>query len=152
MGRIPQTLRDTIARNIRECRLEKFPGRSGKICAEAFSEFIGKKVSPQQWSPWERGMRTPDESHLAKIAAFFGKSVEYMRRDNRPPGPNVPPPQEEMPQRHMPNSPDLHYAAMSMPELIMAMHRNGIKAIYQVEISVSAVRFIPSDTLGSAWP
>ena len=82
MGKIPTELRDTIARNIRACRLKMYPGRGGgKKCAEAFG------VSPQQWSPWERGFRTPDELHLERIAAYFGKTVEYMRRDNRLPAP-----------------------------------------------------------------
>lgn len=80
MGKIPNELRETIAHNIRECRLKKFPGRGGgKKCAEAFG------VSPQQWSPWERGMRTPDELRLSQIAAFFGVTVEYLRRDNSAP-------------------------------------------------------------------
>lgn len=77
MGKIPQELRNTIAQNIRKCRMDKFPGRGGgKKCAEAFG------VSPQQWSPWERGMRTPDELRLSQIAEFFGVTVEYLRRDN----------------------------------------------------------------------
>lgn len=77
MGKIPNELRETIARNIRDCRLKKFPGRGGgKKCAESFG------VSPQQWSPWERGMRTPDELRLSQIANFFGVTVEFLRRDN----------------------------------------------------------------------
>lgn len=77
MGKIPNELRETIARNIRDCRMKKFPGRGGgKKCAETFG------VSPQQWSPWERGMRTPDELRLSQIAEFFGVTVEYLRRDN----------------------------------------------------------------------
>lgn len=77
MGKIPNELRETIARNIRDCRMKKFPGRGGgKKCAESFG------VSPQQWSPWERGMRTPDEYRLSQIADFFGVTVEYLRRDN----------------------------------------------------------------------
>lgn len=79
MGKIPDELREIIAWNIRDCRMKKHPGRGGsKKCAEEF------KVSPQQWSPWENGKRTPDEIRLGQIAKFFGKSVEYMRRDNRP--------------------------------------------------------------------
>ena len=79
MGRIPSALREIIALNIRNCRLIKFPGRGGgKKCAEAFG------VSPQQWSPWERGIRTPDEMRLSQIADFFGMSVEWMRSDHRP--------------------------------------------------------------------
>ncbi len=82
MGKIPSELRETIAKNIRDCRMKKFPGRGGgKKCAESFG------VSPQQWSPWERGMRTPDELRLSQIADFFGVTVEFLRRDNavRPP-------------------------------------------------------------------
>lgn len=80
MGKIPNELREIIAWNIRDCRVKKFPGRGGgKKCAESFG------VSPQQWSPWERGMRTPDELRLSQIADFFGVTVEYMRRDNRNP-------------------------------------------------------------------
>lgn len=57
--------------------MKKFPGRGGgKKCAESFG------VSPQQWSPWERGMRTPDELRLSQIADFFGVTVEFLRRDN----------------------------------------------------------------------
>lgn len=79
MGKIPLELKETIARNIRECRKEKFPGRGGgKKCAAAFG------VSPQQWSPWEKGKRTPDESRIQQMAEFFGVTVEYLRRDNRP--------------------------------------------------------------------
>lgn len=78
MGKIPNDLREAIARNIKTQREKKFPGRGGgKKCAEAFG------VSPQQWSPWERGMRTPDEMRLKQIADFFELTVEDLRRDNR---------------------------------------------------------------------
>lgn len=75
MGRIPAELRENIARNIKAERIKKFPGKGGgKLCAETFG------VTPQQWSPWERGMRTPDEYRLLQIAEFFGCSVEHLRR------------------------------------------------------------------------
>lgn len=78
MGKMPDALRETIARNIRYCRMRKFPGRGGgKRCAESFG------VSPQQWSPWESGKRTPDELRLEQIANFFGTTVEWFRRDHR---------------------------------------------------------------------
>lgn len=78
MGKMPDALRETIARNIRDCRMRKFPGRGGgKRCAESFG------VSPQQWSPWESGKRTPDELRLEQIADFFGTTVEWFRRDHR---------------------------------------------------------------------
>lgn len=67
---IPAKLRETIAGNIRACRKKKFPGRGGALkCAEGFG------VSAQQWSPWERGSRTPDEFRLQQIADYFGVTV-----------------------------------------------------------------------------
>lgn len=73
MARIPDELRQVIARNIKHCRLQRFPGRGGvKQCAEAFG------VMPQQWSPWEKGRRTPDENHMQQSARFFGVTVEYL--------------------------------------------------------------------------
>ena len=93
MGKIPQELRETIARNIRDCRQKMFPGRGGsKKCAEAISLFLNRKISPQQWSPWERGMRTPDEVRLEQIARFFDVTVEFLRKDHRPPRPPGAPP------------------------------------------------------------
>ncbi len=78
MGKIPDELREIIAWNIRDCRYKRFPGNGGsKQCAEVFN------VPPQQWSHWETGKRTPDEISLARIARFFNKTVEYMRRDNQ---------------------------------------------------------------------
>ena len=80
-------------------------------------------------------MRTPDETRLEQIALFFDKAVEYMRRDNRPPisgAPPLPTPKEEP-----------SYLFMSTPELLAAMSRDKVKAIYQVEVSVSSVRFVP---------
>lgn len=54
-----------------------FPGRGGgKKCAKAFG------VLPQQWSPWETGMRTPDEMRMKLLAEFFGVSVDYLRTDH----------------------------------------------------------------------
>ena len=89
MGKIPQELRQIIAANIRAERQKKYPGRGGaKQCAEDFG------VSPQQWSPWECGMRTPDEFRMRKIAEHLGVSVEYLRQDHSPPEskPDVIPP------------------------------------------------------------
>lgn len=92
MARIPENLKKTIAENIRDCRKTKYPGRGGaKLCASEFG------VSPQQWSPWERGMRTPDDDHMQRIADFFGVSVDYLRENHsrvlqRPEGHMVIPP------------------------------------------------------------
>lgn len=78
MGKIPDDLRQIIADNIRKCRMKKFPGRGGgKKCAEAF------EVSPQQWSPWECGKRTPGEDKMKQIAEFFNVSVAFLRQDRR---------------------------------------------------------------------
>ncbi|MCD8139822.1 MAG: helix-turn-helix domain-containing protein [Planctomycetaceae bacterium] len=75
MSQMPQVVRTAIAQNIRRHRLEKFPGRGGaKSCAKAFG------VSPQQWSPWERGYRTPSEAHLQRLAEFFDTTVEELTR------------------------------------------------------------------------
>lgn len=83
MGRIPEGLRGVIGTNIRSLRMKKYPERGGsKKCAEAFSLHIGKNVSPQQWSPWERGMRIPDEKRMEEIAEFFGVSVAFLREDH----------------------------------------------------------------------
>ena len=77
MGKIPDNLRAIIARNIKNCRMRKYPGwGGGKRCAEAMG------VSPQQWSPWECGKRTPDEVRLAAIAEHFGVTSEFLRRDH----------------------------------------------------------------------
>ncbi len=77
MGKMPQKLRETIASNIRQCRVRTYPGRGGgKKCAEEFG------VSPQQWSPWESGKRTPDELRLEQIAVFFKTTVEWLRTDH----------------------------------------------------------------------
>ncbi len=106
MGKIPQELREVIARNIRECRQKKHPGRGGgKRCAEEFG------VSPQQWSPWERGMRTPDEKRMGELAEFFGVTVSFLREDHTKPllekqnqdTVNIPPPQARHIQPPQPN-------------------------------------------------
>ncbi len=82
MNRIPQSLRETIARNIKACRMKDFPRRGGsQLCAKAFG------VCAQQWSQWEQGRRTPNEQHMLEIAHFFKTTVEDLRRDKRiPPG------------------------------------------------------------------
>lgn len=74
MGKMPEYLRRIIASNIAWQRKKKFPERGGsKKCAILFG------VSPQQWSPWERGNHTPDETRLEQIANFFDVDVAFMR-------------------------------------------------------------------------
>lgn len=116
MGRIPDELRQAIATNIRAERMKKFPGRGGsKKCAAAFSEFIGKNVSPQQWSPWEKGKRTPDESRLKQIAGFFGVTVEDLRRDKSQPVAPVEPPENP--------SPSFPHVACTESDTVWQLHK-----------------------------
>ncbi len=80
MGKIPQELRQIIAANIRAERQKQYPGcGGGKKCAAALG------VAHSQWSPWERGRRTPEDFRLRQIAEHFGVSVEYLRQDHSPP-------------------------------------------------------------------
>ncbi len=96
MSRIPQSLRETIARNIKNCRMKKYPGRAGsQRCAKDFG------VCPQQWSQWERGHRTPNEMHMLQLAQFFKTTVEDLRRDKQIP-PNI---EAEKPEEAELNSP-----------------------------------------------
>lgn len=136
MGRIPEELRQTISENIRNCRMKKYPGRGGaKQCAQAFG------VSPQQWSPWERGLRIPDETRLRKIAEFFGVDVEYLRKNHsqNPPPPQPPAPQ---PQPALPQTQDIE-AILSTPELLDKLYRQRLRAVYRVEVVVTSVTYEP---------
>lgn len=76
MGKIPPNLKADIGRNIKRERVKKIGPQRGmsKKCAKEFG------VSPQQWSPWENAMRTPDEHRMEDLARFFGVSKEYLRR------------------------------------------------------------------------
>lgn len=79
MARTPKKQRMIIARNIRELKEKKFPGRGGsKKCADALG------VTPQQWSPWEIGTRGPDEKTLKAIAKLFGVTVDDLLREPEP--------------------------------------------------------------------
>ena len=79
MARTPRHIRMIIARNIRELKERKFPGRGGsKKCADALG------VTPQQWSPWEIGARGPDEKTLKAIAKLFGVTVDDLLRESEP--------------------------------------------------------------------
>ena len=117
MGRIPGELRQIIATNIRMERMRKFPGRGGgKKCAEAFG------VSPQQWSPLECAVRTPDEFRLRQISDFFGVTVEHMRRDHSLPENkqrSIPPAPSESPSPE----PSLRGVACAESEIIWPLHK-----------------------------
>ncbi len=117
MGKIPDELRKIIAANIRAERVKKFPGRGGgQQCAAAFG------VSPQQWSPWESGRRTPDETRLRRIADFFGVTVEHMRRDNSS-GCNTPGASASPANEPPPPEPSLHAISCAESEIIWQMQR-----------------------------
>lgn len=116
MGRIPNALRETIAKNIRSCRVKRFPGRGGsKKCAEALG------VSPQQWSPWERGMRTPDEGRMIAIAKFFGVTVEWLRTDH-----SMPPGQEQS--QEQPGEPPGEQSNPDQPSAIRSPSNSALNA------------------------
>ncbi len=77
MAKIPEALKKTVGANIAFLRKKKFPGFGGaQICAAEFG------VSPQQWSPWERGSRMPNEDRMQSIAEFFGVTVAWIREDH----------------------------------------------------------------------
>lgn len=158
MGKIPNDLRVTIARNIRDCRGKLYPGRGGqKKCAEAFTLFVGKNVSPQQWSPWERGMRTPDEVRLEQMAKFFRVTVEYLRTDHRErPRPPGAPPLAGLPgMRDSPSDvddafglPNLHPYAPGSPESFYWLAVRFVDAALsegiRIRLDRNAVEFIVS--------
>ena len=76
MGRLTREEKEIIAYNISEQRKQKYPGHGGgKKCAEEFG------VPAQQWSPWESGSRTPDDSRLTQIAEFFKITVSDLRQE-----------------------------------------------------------------------
>ena len=85
--------RKTIGANIRARRVDRFPGHGGsRRCAEAFG------VSPQLWSLWEGGKRTPPETRLRQVAIFFAVTPDDLLGNtigktdgSAPPAANAPP-------------------------------------------------------------
>ncbi len=143
MTQVPQIIRTTIAQNIRRHRLQKYPGRGGaKACAAAFG------VSPQQWSPWERGVRTPSEPYLRRLAEFFDTTVEELSQPlflDETIQPEQLPDQEEryfkaIISQKMSNSSPM---PASLPEFLLNSHNAGTKAVFvvQVEMVVTEVRY-----------
>ena len=129
MGRIPEELRRIIAANIRAERMKKYPGwGGGKRCAEAFG------VTPQQWSPWERGTRSPDEFRLRQLAEFFGVTVEHLRCDHSPSAASGP--------RFL--EPSLHGGACTESEVVWKLQRiysgvanNGLRVHVSLNLVLS---------------
>lgn len=79
MEKRPNLSREYIAKNITACRKIKHPGRGGqRECAEVFG------VLPQQWSPWERGIRTPTGPRLSRICEYFAVTVEWLSTNHGP--------------------------------------------------------------------
>lgn len=128
----------TIAANIRELRMKKFPGRGGaKKCALAYG------VSPQQWSPWERGTRTPGEMHLNQLAAFFEVDVAAFLepRDDVSTEEVVPlfTPIDAEPEQRPPLE---SFPPITGPdELLTLLLNRRVKAIYRVELSVTELKY-----------
>ena len=121
-GNIPTASREAIARNIRDRRMNRFPGRGGaKRCAEAFG------VSPQQWSPWERGMRTPDEKSLMRLAAFFGVTVEWLCLDHTHSEPGGDEENRSLAEQSPGNNQPV--PGPSVPELFTCQDQNRVKAV-----------------------
>lgn len=66
-------LRGIIAWRITEGRNRVFPGRGGQgRCAREFG------VSPQQWSQYESGHRTPEDQNLAEIAKHLKTTAKAL--------------------------------------------------------------------------
>lgn len=61
-----KTQKEAFTRNLKILRELKFPGRGSKT---KIAEAIG--IRPQQWGPWENGIRIPELRNLGKIASFF---------------------------------------------------------------------------------
>ncbi|MCD8351202.1 MAG: helix-turn-helix transcriptional regulator [Planctomycetaceae bacterium] len=146
MPQLPQAIRSAIAQSIRRHRLQKFPGRGGaKACAEAFG------VLPQQWSPWERGIRTPSEPHMQRLAEFFDTTIEEMRRPNIPEDSLQPRPMLEQEQEFFKaiisqKISDTAATPATLPEFLLKSHNTGTKAVFviQVEMIVTEVRYATS--------
>lgn len=127
----------TIAANIRELRMKKFPGRGGaKKCALAYG------VSPQQWSPWERGTRTPGEMHLNQLAEFFEVDVaafleprdEVVEEVEAPRFAPVDESVERPPQEGFP-------PIAGQDDLLTLLLGRRVKAVYRVELSVTELKY-----------
>lgn len=75
-----QELLRIISSNLYALRMKKFPGRGGqKKCADLL------QMRQQQWAPWEKGQRMPNEESLERIAEMFEVSVEYLKTDHSSP-------------------------------------------------------------------
>lgn len=60
---------------LKSWRENLYPGRGG---SKHFAKVLG--VSPQQWSQWENGVRTPNHHHLKLIADYFGITPKELLR------------------------------------------------------------------------
>ncbi|MDR1613590.1 MAG: helix-turn-helix domain-containing protein [Planctomycetota bacterium] len=107
---LTQEEKNTLVENLRALRNSRHPGRGGgRKTAKEFG------VVPQQWSHWESGKRTPNNSHLKRIADFFGVAPEDLIRPGRF-GPTAAP--DEPPQRR-----DLEKGILELMQVFGALSR-----------------------------
>ena len=84
MSRLPRKERkrllDVVAVNIQTLKVQKFGREKGS--SKAAAEALGKL--PQQWYPWEKGIRMPNAESLKMIANLFGVTSDYLLTDHSP--------------------------------------------------------------------
>lgn len=123
-----------VSENLAFLRRQKYPGRGGsKKCAES----LGWRQ--QQWSPWEKGLRLPNNDSLARIAEHFGVSVRYLETDNM----ELHRGEEDAPVKATPDSEPENMktnVAQSVEKQILNL--TNFKAILKVELSVVGVEII----------
>jgi transcriptional regulator with XRE-family HTH domain len=137
----PQELRAIIAANIREMRMKKFPGRGGaKKCALSYG------VSPQQWSPWERGTRTPGEAHMHRLSAFFQvDATSFLLPVPSMAVPSFEPvPEESAMPPSLGVAPEAFRSESGQEGLLSLLLGRQIKAIYRVELLVTDLTYEPA--------
>ena len=135
-----------ISDNLTTLREKRFPGRGGsKRCAEE----LGMKQ--QQWSPWENGVRIPNEVSLERIASFFGVTQEYILTDHSPALGDMEVPAEmgdadkaRHPLGHVHLCLNQEMIAASLKDQILpSLRLNNVKAVLKLEFSVLDVEFLP---------
>jgi hypothetical protein len=135
-----------LSDNLTALREKRFPGRGGsKRCAEE----LGMKQ--QQWSPWENGVRVPNEISLERIASFFGVTQEYLLTDHSHSHAGMEVPfhagdsgKSAHPIGHLHIGVNQEMIAASLKnQLLPSMRLNNVKAVLKLEFSVIDVEFLP---------
>lgn len=135
-----------ISDNLISLREKRFPGRGGsKRCAEAMG------MKQQQWSPWENGIRVPNEVSLERIASFFGVTQEYLLTDHsrgdgdaeqaaNKAGGGIS--RQTDGQLRLGINQDMIMASLKN-QILSSLHLNNVKAVLKLEFSVIDVEFLP---------